>query len=280
MVQFPDNASFTSADIKAVVHIPTTMEDAQDYIDELIRQRYDLSRDLYRIRNASINGPTQLQLSKLKEKAALENRTHQEISAITETIKQYQQFIREGITPVRVLAELSTISYSIHRETFPVRSLGSVYPKDYTKGPRTIAGSFVFTVFNKHVLDELLRATRAIVSTGVADSAPDQYRAMSPVLADQIPPFDVTIAYNNELGESSKMVIYGVQIVNEGQVTSVNDMVTENEMQYVARDIDLMSATSTRNTVSNTGVRAKTAKDVASVDEDFQKLLRRRNPFI
>lgn len=280
MVEIPENASFTGQDIKAVVHLPVNLESASNIIVELEQNKIDLSNELTRLQNAAFQGTVENQIVRHKQLQARSEITRNELKAISERIRQYQEFINKGIPPVRTLAELSTISYSIHREKFPVRALGSVYPKDFTKGPRTIAGTLVFTVFNKHVLTELLNAATAVISTGVANNSPDQHNAISPALSDQIPPFDVTITYNNELGESSKMVIYGVEIVNEGQVTSVNDMITENEMQYVARDIDLMRAESTRNLINNVGVRARTPKDLANNDETFQRLLRRRNPFI
>src|SRR5690606_39902774 len=53
-----------------------------------------------------------------------------------------------------VFGELATISYSIHRELNPVRALGTINPKGYCRGPRTTAGSLIFTVFNRHVLYE------------------------------------------------------------------------------------------------------------------------------
>lgn len=271
MSTIPDMGSFTGQDIKAVVHLPISMDLALAQVAEWELQLEALSEQ-HNARLATSYGEVRIDTG---------NRDYYNQSvALSEKIQEYQEFIKKGITPARVLAELNSISYSIHREKFPVRALGSVYPKDFTRGPRTIAGTLVFTVFNRHVLEELLNVANAVISTGVAGQQ-DQHNESSPVLTDQIPPFDVTIAYNNELGESSQMVIYGVEIVNEGQVTSINDMITENEMQYVARDIDLMKRLPGRELVLSSGVGGKKrAEDVASQDEDFQKLLRRRNPFI
>jgi hypothetical protein len=281
MVEIPAHGSFTGQDIKAVVHLPTNMEVANKIIEDLQQSREDLLRDLNRLANIDISGSVESQILHSRQLQHARQGIERELEALNIRIEDYQKFINEGTLPARVLAELSTISYSIHREKFPIRALGSVYPKGFTKGPRTIAGSLVFTVFNKHVLSELLSAASAVISTGVSGSDIDQHNAISPALTDQIPPFDITITYNNEHGEAAKMVIYGVEIVNEGQVTSVNDMITENEMQYVARDIDLMTNVTRRNLIDNPGgSRSKTAKDVAANDEAFQRLLRRRNPFI
>jgi len=275
MVKIPDNASYTGADIKAMVYLPVNTEALQNEINELGLQMDALLRDGAES-NRDFIGPS-TSVTPYNNQNRLDA-----VRALSDRAGELGRIIRESTEGVigLVLAELSTISYSIHRETFPVRSLGSVYAKDYTRGPRTIAGSLIFTVFNKHVLTNLLEATKAIVSTGILES-PDEYNKTSPVLSDQIPPFDVIIKYDNELGEGSGMIIYGVQIVNEGQVTSVNDLITENQMQFVARDIDIMRDISTRNLVRNVGIgRAKTPRDLSKEDAAFQRLLRRRNPFV
>lgn len=134
------------------------------------------------------------------------------------------------------LGNLSTISYSIHREKQPVRTLGRIYPKAQVRGTLTIAGSLIFTVFDQHVLAEL----RNIFD--YEHNIPDLQKSLLP---HQFPPFDVVITYTNEYGYSSYMRIYGIEIVDEGQTHSINDMITENMMQYVAKDIDLMLKTDT-----------------------------------
>lgn len=130
-----------------------------------------------------------------------------------------------------VLGNISTISYSIHRPKIPVRTLGRTYPKSYVGGGRTIGGTLIFNVFESHVLHEV---RKAIITESEADES-----IHSP-LSDQIPPFDVTVLYQNEYGSRSYMRIYGLDISDESQIHSINDIMTENQMQYVARDIDLM----------------------------------------
>jgi|LSQX01.3.fsa_nt_gb hypothetical protein len=55
--------------------------------------------------------------------------------------------------------------------------------------------------------------------------------------ADQIPPFTVTISMGNEYGAAAGMAIYGVQIINEGSGVSIDDLVTEKAVTFVATDI-------------------------------------------
>ena len=145
------------------------------------------------------------------------------------------------------LGTLQTISYSIHMDRQPVRSIGNINAKDYTLGPRTIAGSLVFAVFDKHLLYHMIEAYRdtntSVISSNKYVDMASKYKSLTNsrhILSDELPPFDITITFANEYGTRSKAAIYGVRLVNEGQVMSINDVYTENTYQFVALDIDYM----------------------------------------
>ncbi len=55
--------------------------------------------------------------------------------------------------------------------------------------------------------------------------------------ADQIPPFDITLAAANEYGALAVMRIFGVEVLNEGSGISIDDIVVEQQHTYVARTI-------------------------------------------
>ncbi len=129
---------------------------------------------------------------------------------------------------VGILGTLQTISYSIHREVQPVRSLGKVRAQAYTRGPRTIAGSMVWATMDQYVLAEALRYTYT------KDWDP------STILADQLPPFNIIITFNNEYGDVATMGIYGIRFVNEGSTFSIDDIMTEQTNTYIATDIDML----------------------------------------
>lgn len=141
-----------------------------------------------------------------------------------------------------VQGNLQTITYSIFREKGPVRVLGRPYCKGYTAGGRTIAGSMVFTVFDKNPLYDVIKELNWVRNPS------DRYS--SPV-GDQLPPLDMILIFHNEYGHSSIIRLYGVEFTQEGQVHSINDLFTENTMQYVARDIDLMVNYDKLNEFSN-----------------------------
>ena len=60
----------------------------------------------------------------------------------------------------------------------------------------------------------------------------------TPHYADEILPFDITLTMANEYGNMSTMVIYGVEILNEGSGFSTDTVVTEKAYTYVARRIE------------------------------------------
>lgn len=129
-----------------------------------------------------------------------------------------------------VMGEVSTLSYSIYRHKTPVNTLGRISPKGFTKGTRTVAGSIIFTMLDKHWVNE------------VRETLKDIFGNINKLKADELPPFDIVITFANEYGASSFYTIYGVTILEEGQVVSIEDAVTENVCQFMARDIDLTTA--------------------------------------
>jgi len=129
---------------------------------------------------------------------------------------------------VGVLGNLQTISYSTFREVEPVRSLGKTYSDAYTRGPRTVAGTLIWTVLDQYVLAEALKYSYV-----------DSYDPTT-ILIDQIPPFNIIITFNNEYGDVATMGIYGIRIVNEGSTFSIDDMITEQTNSFMASDIDML----------------------------------------
>lgn len=60
---------------------------------------------------------------------------------------------------------------------------------------------------------------------------------VAPWYSDQIPPFDITLAAANEYGSLAVMRIFGCEILNEGYGVSIDDIVSEQQMTYVARTL-------------------------------------------
>lgn len=272
-------SSYSGVDIKVIVHIydggRLANQKANDLLNET-KKLNDLSQTLKAQRDVLetkiINGSgtsTDLRtLNNLNIQLAKTNNGVQdmvgEYGSLTKTKPQFS---------TKVMAEIQTLSISTHREKFPVRGLSSAYPKSFVRGTRTIAGSMIFTVFDTNVLEEFL------------ESHPSDYDAHNPsttCLLDQIPPFDITVAFANELGQVSRMSIYGVEFVNEGQTMSIEDLLLENVVQYVARDYDPMRAVSTRKIDENNRLTAAALPLKASAliaENDYQDFKDQLDPF-
>lgn len=124
-----------------------------------------------------------------------------------------------------ILGSLQTISISTFQDKSPVRAIGNINAKDYVMGPRSIAGSLVFAVFDRHFAYDIFNDLKEITGNNV-------------FLTDEIPALDMTICFSNEYGKKSKMVLYGIKMVSEGQVMSINDLFTENTYQFVGTGLE------------------------------------------
>jgi len=71
---------------------------------------------------------------------------------------------------------------------------------------------------------------------------------VAPMYPDQLLPFDITIVSANEYGTGSVMRIFGVEILNEGSGTSVDDTSNEVQMTYIARLVVPWVSTQSKNT--------------------------------
>lgn len=162
------------------------------------------------------------------------------------------------------IASLQGVSYSVSREKAPIYTMGSVDPRSFSRGKRGIAGSLVFIVFDRHALLAAMSGIEGVkfsadaneirdvsYETGVLTIGAPQFNqagisvpvddlgqvAQSPFYSDQIPPFDIIAFASNESGANMKMTIHGVEILNEGSGVSIDDIVTEQSMTFVARGI-------------------------------------------
>lgn len=177
----------------------------------------------------------------------------------------------KGVFNNQVIAELQAISYSITREKAPLYTMGAADPRSFSRGKRGIAGTLIFLVFDRHALidtfgrvngeaapvygflsdtDETRPEARVggaastiqSLTAGEAELSADQgvetdQDVAAPWFSDQIPPFDITLAAANEYGALAVMRIFGVEILNEGYGVSIDDIVSEQQMSYIARTL-------------------------------------------
>ena len=64
----------------------------------------------------------------------------------------------------------------------------------------------------------------------------------APVYADEILPFDISITFANEYGQKAVLVIYGVELLNEGSGFSIDNVQSEKAYTFVARRVEPMKS--------------------------------------
>ena len=164
-----------------------------------------------------------------------------------------------------------SISYSILRERFPVRTLGRANPVTFTRGSRTIAGHIAFAVFAEDVLsrlrsrirnkfDEIKNKFESFAqgndNTKTSMRAYDDRMSFEKMryfyeaafqydkvqLLDSLPPFHLLIMGVNEAGLWSKFIIKNISIVDENQYQGTQQPNIVNKVSWVATDIVPMAS--------------------------------------
>jgi len=162
-----------------------------------------------------------------------------------------------------LIGNLNGISFSTTREKAPIYVMGSVDAVSFGRGKRGHAGSLIFTNFDRHALYDIMQGDPNGVRTNKRyfywkkqtdipaggrskmlskDLGKDMFSSLglsldAPNYSDQIPPFTITLTGMNEYGNINVMHILGVELINEGSGVSIDDIVTETQMTFVARAI-------------------------------------------
>lgn len=179
---------------------------------------------------------------------------------ISEYTKSYNSFSGVDIKATfggKVIGELQGVSYSVTREKAPIYTMGSADPRSFSRGKRGIAGTLIFTVFDRSALLETFRGMEDksgwffAHDTDVQKHSEEESKGSQvwqdvntdntwqpPWYTDQIPPFDIVLTAANEYGEVAQMSLRGVEILNEGSGMSIDDIVTEQQMTFVAREVN------------------------------------------
>lgn len=184
----------------------------------------------------------------------------------------YQSFGGTDIHAVfdnKIFGELQMVSYNISREKAPVYTMGNADLRTIARGKRSVTGGCVFVVFDEDTLlegikestkqpfldandtanysesaanaggsvDLLAGETVTLTDTTASVGGNSLTSAAPPRLADQILPFDITLVAANEYGSISKMVIKGVELMSEKGGVSIDDLVLEKQMAFIARSV-------------------------------------------
>lgn len=149
-------------------------------------------------------------------------------------------YLSENNGEVILLNSLATASLSVHEAKAPVRALGRKAVSGFTESLRTIAGSLVFLILEDHPLSSVKDHKVLNKNYSLDNNITSINKGVIRKLSTLLNPVDLYFIYKTEVSsgsEQSEMWIKGVRFINEGIVTSVNDMVTEVVMQFVAEDV-------------------------------------------
>jgi hypothetical protein len=190
-------------------------------------------------------------------------------SSFTKTYNSFSGVDMVATFGGKIIGELQGISYTVQREKAPIYTMGDADPRSFSRGKRGIAGSIVFTVFDRSSLLEVMKdrpyiANRysipqgfeiadvnintievlpGIIGPAVGSASPTVSRiALDKVLAqpnylDQVLPFDIVLTASNEYGSVARMMIHGVEIMNVGSSMSIDDITTDEACTFIATAI-------------------------------------------
>ena len=173
--------------------------------------------------------------------------------------------------------EIQMVSYKSDREKAPVYVMGSSDPRTIARGKRLITGAVVFVVFERDSLLAVMNDRGDKFNPYLSNQETANYNESPPAggsnnaflqpgpdgtntsavvaglgdalnrdavvtrgtarLADQLLPFDITLVGANEYGKSTKMVLEGVELMSESGGISIDDLVIEKQMSFIARRI-------------------------------------------
>jgi hypothetical protein len=190
-------------------------------------------------------------------------------SSFTKTYNSFSGVDMVATFGGKIIGELQGISFTVQREKAPIYTMGDADPRSFSRGKRGIAGSIVFTVFDRSSLLEVMKdrpyiANRysipqgfeiadvnintieilpGVIGPAVGAASPTVSRiALDKVLArpnylDQVLPFDIVLTASNEYGSVARMMIHGVEIMNVGSSMSIDDITTDEACTFIATAI-------------------------------------------
>lgn len=196
---------------------------------------------------------------------------------MTTTFTSYSGADIHAVFGDTIFGEIQMISYKQDREKAPVYTMGSADLRSIARGKRLITGACVFVVFDRDGLLEAINKDRkktaqrphisleevgqlnadtleasneakkaallggsisTISGTDVKSLAGGKFtQQVDAYHLDQLIPFDITVVGANEYGSVSKMVFHGVELMTEAGGMSIDDMVLEKQVSFIARRI-------------------------------------------
>lgn len=171
---------------------------------------------------------------------------------IVKTLIEFPEYA-DGKSAIIELDDVMTLSYSVARTKIPVVSLGQTSVGGYALGVKTVAGSVIRSVFSVDNLTEFqskcyLMNKEEIKKRldGVNNTVPKGTPLKEEVafMKDDLAAFNIHIvivpenSYDaNDMVSTRFESIIGCVLINNGQVYSVEDLITESTFSFQAKGV-------------------------------------------
>lgn len=158
--------------------------------------------------------------------------------------------------PVYVkLNSVVSLSWSVYRAKTPVTPLGESLVSGFGLGHKTVAGHIIKTLTYKDELSAIVQYYSKVslgyknanyvenLGSKVSISLDSKYeitqKNFDSLMKDDLVPFNIhAYSISEYTGHIIKDSIYGCTIINTGQVQSIENLITENTIAFVAKYIE------------------------------------------
>lgn len=164
--------------------------------------------------------------------------------ADTFIIFEFSYYDKDNVrkTSTVYMGSIISLSYSMYRNKKSVFNLGQHVIDGFSIGERYVAGTMIKTMFMQDEFAGAISNLKKLISDDLRFN--DTYsglltpRQFSNLMADDLLACNIIILYSSEYtGDIVKEVIYDATFINNGQVMSINDIITETTISYVAKDV-------------------------------------------
>lgn len=174
-------------------------------------------------------------------------------------------FFPTNPSEIYYLESMHTVSFSVHEAKGDARTLGYRNIRGFTRSVRTIAGSMIFIVIEDHPLRTLLKNAKGYAGWSVDQQINGVGDAISGLnfnnrLPTLLPPFNLLVTYVSEAVNSitasgvfagsakgAAVLLEGIEFIDDGMVTSINDVVSEISYSFKARNMRTLAASDINN---------------------------------
>jgi hypothetical protein len=183
------------------------------------------------------------------------NQVFESMSGSTTTVLfEFPNYDEDQGSVFILMRSIVSLSVSVHRAKIPVIPLGENSVQGFALGNKTVAGSIIKTLTFD---DELHQVVEYYTTQSLADKEAnfvkdlgskesiisEKYqitqKQFDDIMRDDLVPFNIySYSFSEYSGSTGKMIfnsVYGCTIINEGQVQSIENLITENTFSFIAK---------------------------------------------